>query len=146
MEQLMLAEMPEDKGNEDLNVQSDAEIIADIYRKYPTLNETEKKAIELNLNEGLDYKAIAIRLDITPEHCNRIMHYERVANCITDLKAFYMGKNMKELTEVATDEAKRMILDRNTPAKVKSELIRHVLPEGKRGLDLNLGQNGIKNW
>ena len=145
MEQLILAEMPEDKGNGGSNVQSEAEEIADIFKKYD-LNDTEKKAIELKVFEGLDYKAIALRLDISDVHSNRILHYEKVANCITDLKAFYLSKNMKELSEVAADEAKRMILDRETPAKVKSELIRHILPEGKRGLDLNLGQNGLKNW
>ena len=145
MEQIQqIIPMPESNTTID-NEQNEDCKFSDIFDKYD-LNKTEKAAIELKVFEGLDYKVIASRLDVTAQHGNRILNTPKVKDCIADLKNVLFSESMKELTDIAYNEAVRLLKDKDTPVKQRVDLIRHILPEGKRNIDLNLGQQEKQNW
>lgn len=145
MNELVLAEMPKESNITNNNEQHEDVNFTDIFDRYE-LNGTEKTAIELKVFEGLDYKVIATRLNVTMQHANRVLNSPKVKDCIAELKNALFNEGLKELTDIAYNEAVRLLKDKDTPVKQRVELIKHILPEGKRNIDLNLGQQGMKNW
>jgi len=145
MEQLQLSNTEIIPIDTKQNEQSTSSKFTDIFDKYD-LNETEKSAIELKLFERMDYKQVATKLSVTPSHASRVLNTPKVKDCIAELKEVLFQDGMNELTEIAYSEAVRLLKDKDTPVKQRVELIRHLLPEGKRNIDLNVGQQGLKNW
>jgi len=145
MNELVLAEMPEESNITKDNEQHEDVNFTDIFDNYK-LTGTEKTVIELKVFKGLDYKVIATRLNMTKQHINRVLNTDYVKDCIAELKNALFNEGLKDLHDIAYNEAVRLLKDKDTPVKQRVELIKHILPEGKRNIDLNLGQQGMKNW
>jgi IS30 family transposase len=145
MEQLALATTEINTTELNVNEQNESLSFQDIFDKYD-LNNTEKETIELKVFQGLGYRDIAVKLNRHMQHINRVLNTPKVKDCIAEMKQILFNEGIKELTEIAYSEAVRLLKDKDTPIKQRVDLIKHILPEGKRNIDLNVGQQEKQNW